>query len=248
MKTAIITGASSGLGTEYINATLKLYPEVEKIWLIARRIDRLKILVKKNEKCIALPLDLNDDESLKKYKQTLESKKPEVVLLINNAGFGKLGNAADIPVRDQTDMVRLNCVALTAVTMLTLPFMKRGATIIQVASIAAFSPTPRMTVYSSTKAFILSFSKGLRHELKSRAINVLACCPGPMETEFTSVANIDGRSRFFSRLPRCDLKKVAFNSLIKAKKGRAVYTNRLIYKIYRVITKLLPSNITMKRL
>lgn len=250
MKTAIITGASSGLGREYFKALTELCPEVEEFWLIARRENRLKELAESipNVNSFIFPLDLCEKDSLSAYKQKLEEKKPEVVMLVNNAGFGKLGDADDIPIKQQTNMINLNCAALTAVSLLTAPYMKKGSNIIQISSIAAFSPTPRMTVYSSTKAYVLSFTKGLRRELKKKGINVLAVCPGPMDTEFTAVADIDGRSKFFESLPRCKVRDVAYNSIIKAKKGRCVYTNKFIYKIYRVITKLLPHNITMRKL
>lgn len=250
MKTAIITGASSGLGREYFKALIELCPEIEEFWLIARREDKLAALAKSNSKVksFLFPLDLTDKESLSRYKNKLEEKNPEVLMLINNAGYGKLGDAVDIPVQEQTDMIMLNCAMLTAISLLTVPYMKKGASIIQVASIAAFSPTPRMTVYSSTKAYVLSFAKGLRRELKGKGINVLAVCPGPMETEFTAVADIDGKSTLFSRLPRCKVREVAYQSVIKAKKGRGVYTNKLLYKTYRVLTKLLPDNITMQKL
>ncbi len=250
MKTAIITGASSGLGREYFKVLTEIYPDIEEFWLIARRENRLKELAESvpHVKCLILPLDLAEKEGIEQYRQTLEEKKPEVKVLICNAGFGKLGDAANIPLKDQTEMIALNCTALTAVTLLTVPFMAKGANIIEVASIAAFSPTPRMTVYSSTKAYVLSFAKGLRRELKEREINVLAVCPGPMETEFTAVADIDGRSKFFASLPRCDVREVAYRSVISARKGKSVYTNKSIYKFYRVLTKLLPDSITMRKL
>ena len=250
MKTAIITGASSGLGSEYFIALTELCPEVEEFWLIARRESKLKELADKvpNVTSLVLPLDLTDNDSFTEYRNLLAEKNPEVVMLVNNAGYGKLGEAVKIPLKDQTDMVMLNCASLTAIALLTVPYMKKGSNIINVCSIAAFCPTPRMTVYSSTKAYILSFSLGLRNELKERGINVLAVCPGPMDTEFMAVAGIEGRSRLFSLLPRCKTSEVVRISIIKAKKGRAVYTNRFIYKLYRVLTKLLPHSLTMRRL
>ena len=102
-----------------------------------------------------------------------------------------------------------------------------------------------MSVYSATKAYVLAFAKALRRELRKSGVNVLAVCPGPMETEFTAVAEIDGKPSLFSVLPRCDVRQ---KSIMKARKGRGVYTNRLIYKVYRVLTKLLPDSITMRRL
>lgn len=250
MKTAIITGASSGLGREYFKVLTEIYPDIEEFWLIARRENRLKELAESvpDAKCFILPLDLTKNEEVELYRQKLEEKKPEVEILICNAGFGKLGDAVDIPVKDQTDMITLNCTSLTAVTLLTIPYMKKGSCIIEIASIAAFSPTPRMTVYSSTKAYVLSFAKGLRRELKDKGINVLAVCPGPMDTEFIDVADIEGRSKLFMSLPRCSVREVAYRSVIQARKGKGVYTNKSIYKFYRVLTKLLPDSVTMRKL
>lgn len=250
MKTAIITGASSGLGREYFKVLTEIYPDIEEFWLIARRENRLKELAESvpDAKCFILPLDLTKTEEVELYRQKLEEKKPEVKILICNAGFGKLGDAVDIPVKDQTDMITLNCTSLTAVTLLTIPYMKKGSCIIEIASIAAFSPTPRMTVYSSTKAYVLSFAKGLRRELKDKGINVLAVCPGPMDTEFIDVADIEGRSKLFMSLPRCSVREVAYRSVIQARKGKGVYTNKSIYKFYRVLTKLLPDSVTMRKL
>lgn len=250
MKTAIITGASSGLGREYFKVLTEIYPDIEEFWLIARRENRLKELAESvpDAKCFILPLDLTKTEEVELYRQKLEEKKPEVEILICNAGFGKLGDAVDIPVKDQTDMITLNCTSLTAVTLLTIPYMKKGSCIIEIASIAAFSPTPRMTVYSSTKAYVLSFAKGLRRELKDKGINVLAVCPGPMDTEFIDVADIEGRSKLFMSLPRCSVREVAYRSVIQARKGKGVYTNKSIYKFYRVLTKLLPDSVTMRKL
>ena len=250
IKTIIITGCSSGMGSEYFRALAEEYPDAEEFWLIARREDRLIALADSmpQVRSLVIPMDLTDNDSITEYKARLAEKQPEVLMLVNNAGYGKLGDAGIIPVRDQTDMIRLNCAALTAVSLLTVPYMRKDSCIIQVCSVAAFCPTPRMTVYSSTKAYVLSFSKGLRYELKNKGINVLAVCPGPMDTEFMAVAGIEGKSRLFSMLPRCDVGKVARISIKKARRGRAVYTNRVIYKIYRVLTKLLPHNLLMRRM
>ena len=144
-------------------------------------------------------------------------------------------------------MVRLNCEALTVMTSVTLPFMAEGGEIINSCSIASFAPNTRMAVYSSTKAYVMSLSRALREELKQRKINVLAACPGPMDTEFLPVANIaKGTSRTFDTLPRVNPKVMAVKSLRASKKRRAVYTNLLFYKFFRLIAKLLPHSLVMK--
>lgn len=246
MKIAILTGASAGLGKEYFYNLTKR-SDIDCIWLIARRKDRLEQLAADTDKpCVILPLDLTDEQSFEILKEKLTEQTVEIKILINNAGFGKLGNVEELSVTDQTDMVRLNCAALTAVTTVCLQFMQKGSFIVNVCSIASFAPNPRMTVYSSTKAYVLSFSKSLRQEVKKRGINVLATCPGPMNTEFLSVANITGNSKTFDILPYCDPKKVAAHSLKQAEKGRAIHTPKLFYKFYRILAKLLPHSFIMK--
>ena len=249
MKTAIITGASSGLGREYAIAIKKKRPEIKSIWLIARRGDKLLELAEEigQDMCFILALDLTTKEGLEEYSKTLKDLNPDVALLINNAGFGKLAPFEEIDPEVSGDQVTLNCTALTVVTGYALPFMKRDAEIINIASIASFAPNPNMTVYCSTKAYVLSFSKGLREELKRRGINVLAVCPGPMDTEFLPVANIaPGTSKTFDTLPRTKPKRVAVKSLKVSKKKKAVYTPKLLFKFYRVLAKILPHNLVMK--
>ncbi len=249
MNIAVITGASSGLGKEFYRAVTRMYPELDEIWLIARRKDRMEALARESLgiRTVVLPLDLTKQENYNLYRRLLETVKPSVFLLINNAGFGKLGNLVDEEYEDQMTMVDLNDRALTALTCITLPYVQDDGLIVNTASIAAFAPNPRMTVYSATKAFILSFSKSLREELKPRGINVLAVCPGPMDTEFLDVANIrEGDSEAFRKLPYCDPAKVAQKALLKGEEGKAVYTPKVFYKFYRVLAKLLPHNLIMK--
>ncbi len=244
MSIAIITGASSGLGVDYAMEVYRQHPEIEEIVLIARRKERLEALAEKlsGRRVTILSLDLTKAESRAQIAQFLSEKGQEVRLLINNAGFGWMGNVGEGDPEMQAKMVSLNCGALTALCALTLPHMKKGGVIVNVCSIAAFVPTPRMSVYCSTKAYVLSFSKALREETKGRGINVLAVCPAPMDTEFLSVAGISGNSKMFDMLPRVKSSEVARKSLQKAFAGRAVYTNRVMYKLYRVLGKLLPHN------
>lgn len=248
MKTAVVTGASSGLGTEFVKAIVKDRGEIEKIVVIARRADRLeKLKATYGDIIFPLPLDLTDGGFAETLERTLKEENFEVRLLINNAGFGKLGNFEDISVNDNAMMVRLNCEALGTVTGVCLPFMKEGAAIINTCSIASFAPNTRMATYSSTKAYVMSLSRALRSELKPRKINVLACCPGPMNTEFLPIANIEkGTSHTFDTLPRVNVAEMAKKSLAASKKGKAVYTNKIFFKFYRVVAKILPTSLVMK--
>lgn len=248
MSMAIITGASSGLGREYALAAFRSHPEIDEYLLIARRKDRLEELAKElpGKKVHVLPVDLTIPESRAEIAAFLKRHSPDVHLLINNSGCGWMGNVSEGDPERQAAMVSLNCGALTAVCAMVLPYMKKGSAVINVCSIAAFVPTPRMTVYCSTKAYVFSFSKALREEVRKDGINVLAACPGPMETEFLDLAGITGKSRRFDLLPRISPERMARISLQKAFSGRAVYTDLLFFKIYRVMGKLLPHNWLMK--
>lgn len=120
MKTAILTGASSGLGIQFARQLKRVFPEVEELWLIARRQDRLEALAAEltDLKTVVLPLDLCREESFAALREKLAAEQPEVVLLLNNAGCGYLGNVGDGPLERQTTMIDLNVRALTAITHL----------------------------------------------------------------------------------------------------------------------------------
>ncbi len=248
MKIAVITGASSGLGIEFAKAVDKFRPEIDEIWLVARRKEKLSEVASLLDKKVrTLAYDITDNQNINDYINQLKTENAEVTLLINNAGFGKLGMFYDISSEDNAGMIRLNCEALTVMTSATIPFMKENAEIINTCSIASFAPNSRMAVYSSTKAFVMSFSRALRQELKSKKINVLAVCPGPMDTEFLSVAGIGkGVSKTFDTLPRDNPEKVAKNSLKASAKGKAVFADHVFYKFYRVLAKVLPVSLVMK--
>lgn len=247
MKIAIVTGASSGLGREFARQLISEYPEVEQLWLIARRRDRLEALAASLPRpAVCLGLDLCDPMSFTAFQEKLLSEQPEVLLLVNNAGVGYWGKLGETETALQTRMIDLNLRALTAITSLTLPYIPRGGRILNVSSIAAFCPTPRMTVYSATKAFISHFTVGLGEELRGRGVSVTAVCPGPMATEFCDTGNITGNSRMFELLPYCDQVRVAHGALLAAKRRRSVYTPTVLYKFYRLAAKLTPVNLMVK--
>lgn len=247
MRTAIITGASSGLGKEYALQLKDNFPEVEQIWLIARRKALLDELANQLPvEAVSVPLDLTSDGDLAMLARKLEEEKPDVTLLVNCAGCGYLSNVADTDPELLGRMCDLNTRAMTLVTRVALPYMHAGSHIVNVSSIASFCPNARMTVYSSTKAYVSSFSLGLREELRDRNISVTAICSGPMDTDFLDVGAIRGNSKMFKTLPYCDPKKVAAGSYKAAKAGRALYTPRAFFKLYRGVAKLLPCTITVK--
>lgn len=248
MKTAIITGASAGLGLEFVSQLEDYFPEIDCVWLISRsaaKLEEASGLLKHAEAKI-LPLDLCSESDLDVLEETLKKEQPQLCLLVNNAGCGHLGNVGEGEYRTETRMVDLNIRALTAVSNMCVPYMSKGGHIINMSSIASFCPNPRMTVYSSSKAYVSAFSRGLGQELEERGISVTAVCSGPMGTEFLDIAGIRGNSKTFDTLPWCEPKKVVAGSYKAAKAGRAVHTPRAFFKLYRVIAKILPQYIMVK--
>ena len=247
MKIAIITGASAGLGKEFLKAAPGYFPEIDEYWLIARRQDRLEEAAKLvHKQCRIFPMDLTETDSYRRLEAELKKLNPTVALLVNNSGCGFLGNVGEGELENQLKMVDLNLRGLTAVTHVTMPYMAKGSRVINVSSIASFCPNPRMTVYSAGKAYVTAFSYGISEECAARGITVTAVCPGPMDTEFIYLGEIKGNSKTFETLPYCDPVKVVSGTLRAAKAGRGVYTPRLFFKFYRVLAKLLPQRLMIK--
>ena len=237
------------MGAEFVRLLTAAFPEIESLWLIARRRDRLEELAAQYGKGLdvhVLPLDLCSKSAFTMLRFELEAHKPDVRLLVNSAGCGYLGNMGDADTDTQTRMTDLNVTALTAVTNSVLPYTSRGARIINVSSIASFCPNARMTVYSSTKAYVSSFTRGLSEELRQRGVYVTAVCPGPMATEFLDIGGITGNSKMFDTLPYCDPEKVAAGAYAASIAGRTFYTPKLFYKFYRVVAKIIPHSVMVK--
>jgi len=252
VKIALISGASSGLGKEYLDFIVNDKCGNDEIWIIARRANILNELASKynglGKKIVPIGLDLSSKSSFSELNELLlQRENIEISILINNAGVGTHGEFSDCEIESQTNIIDINCRALTALCLIGLQFMKKGGRIINVCSIASFAPTPYMTVYCSTKSYVLSFSRSLNFELKKKGISVMAVCPGPMDTEFLGIAGIKhGVSKTFDTLPRSCPSRVAEKSLKLSKKGRAVYTPGLFFKFYRIIAKILPHFLVMK--
>ena len=153
MKIAVITGASSGMGQESAIGLWEQFSGLDEIWAVGRRKDRLEKLEEKvNIPVRKFALDLSQEKDRELLKEELVRLKPQVKFLVNAAGFGKIGNVCDLPEKDQTGMVQVNCTALTAVTTMVLPFMPQNSRILQFASSAAFLPQPGFAVYAASKA------------------------------------------------------------------------------------------------
>ena len=248
MKIAIVTGASSGMGREFV-LQLGNYVQVDEIWAIARRQEALESLKSEVSFPIrVIPLDLTKAESFAAFSQLLEQENPDIRLLVNAAGFGKFGSFQNISITDDALMIELNCTALVKMTRLCIPFMKRGSHILQLDSLSAFQPVPYITTYGATKAFVLSYSRAMNRELKSKNIRMMALNPGWVKTEFFNHAfqTNDGQEvKYFNRLYEArDCVATGLRDLYRSGKDYSVHG--LPVKLQVLAVKLVPHSIVMK--
>ena len=246
MKIAIVTGASSGMGREFVRQ-LCGYIQPDEIWAIARRKTALEELASETDIPVRpIVLDLGEAESFRVFSALLEAEKPEVQLLVNAAGFGKFGDFQGIPLEDDLDMIDLNCKALVAMTRLVLPYMHQGSHILQLDSLSAFQPVPYITTYGATKAFVLSYTRACNAELKPQGIRMMAMNPAWVKTEFFNHAfQTNNRVQYFNYVQEAgDVVAQGLNDLYRSKKDVSI--PGLGVKLQVLGVKLLPHKLVMK--
>lgn len=246
MNIAIITGASSGLGGQFARLVDGQYDE---IWAIARRAERLEQLRAQLKTPVrVLAMDLTDKAAPRELKRQLSECGADVRLLINAAGYGKIGNWDDISLSDCENMIDLNCRAAVAVTRVALEHMGRGARIMQICSTSAFQPFQYLNVYAASKAFLYRYSRALHVELRPCGISVTAVCPYWIkDTEFIPVAQDTRDSAYIRSFPFASRQEqVARRALADALKGRAVSTPGVVCTLHRVAAKLVPAGLMMR--
>ncbi len=247
MNIAIVTGASSGMGKEFVKQ-LSGYVKVDEVWVIARREQALKELQALCPYSIRpLAFDLGKEESFVSISALLEKEQPDVKLLVNAAGFGKFGRFEKIPLADELGMIDLNCKALVAMTRIVLPYMHRGSHILQLDSLSAFQPVPFITTYGATKSFVLSYSRAMNAELKGTGIRMMAMNPGWVKTEFfgRAMETDNADVQYFNHLYEADaVVATGLKHLYKTKKDVSVHGFPIRNQVRLV--KLLPHKLVMK--
>ncbi len=249
METALITGASSGIGFELAKI---MAAKGHDLILTARSKEKLDILAhelfsKYGRKITVIDTDLSDVQNCKKVFDEIDERKIHVDILINNAGFGDYGFFHQTDWQKEYDMIELNISSLTFLTKLFVKEMikYKSGRIMNVASTAAFQPGPKMAVYYATKAYVLSFSQAIANELKGYNITVTALCPGPTRSGFQSAANLDHSKLFHSkRIPTSE--EVAEYGYEKMMKGKQVAIPGTMNKAGVIGAKLLPRKLVTK--
>ena len=194
MKTAVITGASSGLGREFVRQFYSVFPEIERVWLIARRTDRLQELAEQLEEkgisTLTLPLDLCDTMSFTAYQEHLVEEQPEIALLVNNAGVAVYGLLTDLDPAVWQRLFDVNVTGMYNCCRCAIPPMvhEKAGHIINLASILGTNGASCEVAYSATKGAVVAFTKALAKELGPSGIRVNCVAPGCIDTDM--IANL----------------------------------------------------------
>lgn len=212
---------------------------VDEIWLIARRKDRLEKLEKENKKFRGISLDLMDINSFEVFEDLMRKENPEVCYLVNAAGAGRMGKVEDISYKEHGFVLDINVRALTFMSRICVPYMVPGSHLIQFCSGSAFLPQPEFASYAASKAYVLSFSRALGAELKEKGIVVTAVCPGPVNTEFFEAAGskvAPSKEKFM-----VESKAVVRQALKDAHRGKELSVYGLSMKFVHMAGKILPT-------
>jgi short-subunit dehydrogenase len=234
-KTALITGASVGIGYELAKQfagggydLILVARNEEKLHAVADEIRALGVQAQ------VILSDLARPDSPRALFADVQNRGLSVDVLVNNAGFGAVGKFHELDLRRQLEMIQVNITALVELTHLFIPGMmaKKEGGILNVASTASFQAGPHMAIYYATKAFVLSFSEAIGEELKNTGIGVTALCPGPTESEFRSRAKMDNSPAFRSKLiptaSAADVARAGYRGLLR---GKRVVVPGLINKL-----------------
>lgn len=248
-ETALITGASSGIGMEMakILAAKKI-----NLVLVARSehlLEKLKLELEKEHSITVFNIvrDLSEIDSAKDVYDIIKMENIQIDYLINNAGFGDFGKFTETDWKKEYDMIQLNIVALTYLTKLFLQDMVKrdNGRIMNVASTAAFQPGPLMAVYYATKGFVLSLSEAIAEEIRGSRVTITTLCPGPTETAFEKNAALTDSS-LFKRMKVAKANDVADYGIQAMMKGRSIAVHGLMNKIMAFSNRVLPRKLILK--
>ncbi|WHY32131.1 SDR family oxidoreductase [Cytobacillus firmus] len=243
-RTALITGATSGLGYEFV----KLFAaDGYNLVLVARNKEKLEEIKKTfaETEVTIIAKDLSIQGAAKEVFEETAKLNINIDVLVNNAGFGLMGKFDELDLQKQVNMIQLNISALTELTYYFLPAMKErnNGRILNVASTAAFQPGPLMAVYYASKAYVLSFSEALAEELQEYSISITTLCPGATKTNFGSVASVEGTKMFSRAMLPDEVAKKGYEGL---KNGKRVLITGGLNKFGAISAKFLPRRLAAK--
>lgn len=240
-KTAVVTGATGGLGKEFVRLILK--EDIDEIWAVARNKEKLKLLKEESkDKIVEVPMDLSNMEELHFFESMLKEKNPEIIYLVNSAGIGRMGSYDDFTVNDIEKTLDINCTTVAVLCRMCIPYMSRKSYILNLSSQASFQPDPYLNMYAATKAFVTSYSRGLNREVNEKGITVTAVCPGWVDTELL-VKEANHQKIKFPGIVTAD--RVARQAIRDAKNGKDMSVCTAYVKFMQLFSKILPHSMVM---
>ena len=238
--TAIITGATGDIGKEFVQA---LYEEVDSIWAVGRNEGKLLELKQKiGKKVIPVRANLADESDLKSLCEKIETEKPQIRYLINNAGIAKMGEFRELSLDEIREILRVNDDAATLLCRVAIPYMGPGSYILNIASASAFQPNPYISLYAASKAYLLSFTRAINRELKD--VTCTAVCPGWVDTQMLPKEK-NGKKIHYPGI--VTPKKVVRVALKDCHHGKDVSICSPYYKYTRFYSKVMPHRIIMNQ-
>ncbi len=247
MDICVISGASSVIGTEYVDTVERVCDGIDELWAISGQHAHLAGISERGDriKVVPMPLDLGEEMSYSFISETLKTKTPTVKMLINCCGAGEYGAFAGTDEKRISTMVDLNIKSVLALERMCIPYMTAGSFIINYGSVSSCAPLPMQAVYSPCKTFLRCHSKALRSELSGQGINVMTVIGESLENEYDPSIADEGAAVSASGT---DLRELTERSLIAAAKGKAVYIHKGAHRFLMAAGKLLPESFMMKKL
>ncbi len=236
---AIITGATGDIGEEFVK---RLVSEVDQVWAVGRSENKLDSLKERyGGKIVPVKADLSEKDDVFALCRKIEEEKPDIRYLVNNAGVAKFGRVSGLSLEEISDMLDINDKAATLLCRACIPFMAEGSYILNIASASAFQPNPYITLYSASKAYLLSFTRSLNVE--NEGINCTAVCPGWVDTKMLPKNSNGYKVKYPGIVPAA---RVVDSALKDCRRGKDVSVCSFYYRYMRFLSKVTPHKLVMK--
>lgn len=243
-RIAIITGATGGIGKEFVKQLIELHKELDQIWIVGRNQDKLdKIKNAYGELIYPIKCDLSIESGVKSFIKIIDESDIDIRYLINSAGVAKMGKYDEFEVNELANTVDLNCKTVVLLCNACLSHMNKNSRILNISSASSFQPNPYIALYSASKVFVKNYSRALNFELKYTGITCTAVCPGWVDTDMLQKER-NGKIIKFPGI--VSAKRVVKLAIKDADKGKDMSVCSLYVKYEHLFSKILPNSLVMK--